>query len=152
MTFLLVLLLSGCSLAAQEWEGRPRIRELGLRIGSLPPGANNAITDVPGVKVGHCTVRKGDSIRTGVTAILPHGGEIFREKVPAAFVCYNGFGKPFGIAQIEELGEIETPILLGPTLSVPRIADAIITYVLSRDQAARSVRSTQLSEKPMTVI
>ncbi|HVG28313.1 MAG TPA: P1 family peptidase [Pyrinomonadaceae bacterium] len=109
---------------------RPRAREAGVRVGVLPAGARNAITDVPGVRVGHQTVARGDSIRTGVTAILPHGGNLFREKVPGAVYVGNGFGKLAGSTQVEELGEIETPILLTSTLSVPRAADALVEYVI----------------------
>jgi D-aminopeptidase len=90
----------------------------------------NAITDVPGVRVGHTTVVRGDNVRTGVTAILPHGGNLFREKLPAAIVVANGFGKLAGSTQVNELGEIETPILLTSTLNVPRVADALIDYML----------------------
>ena len=108
----------GCRLGAEDGESRPRARELGIAVGKLPCGKHNAITDVPGVRVGHTTVREGDSIRTGVTAILPHGADLFERKVAAAFDCYNGFGKPFGVVQVQELGRIETPILLGSTLSV----------------------------------
>ena len=117
--------------AAQEkTDARPRARELGVAPGILPTGPWNAITDVPGVRVGHATVREGDSIRTGVTAILPHGGNLFRERVPAAIHVANGFGKLMGITQVRELGELETPILLTCTLCVPRAADALIDYVL----------------------
>lgn len=112
-------------------EKRPRARDVGLKIGILPTGPLNAITDVQGVRVGHTTLIRGDSIRTGVTAILPHDRNIFREKVPAAVFVVNGFGKLMGSTQVEELGEIETPILLTSTLSVPRVADALIEYVLS---------------------
>ncbi|MEW6302419.1 MAG: P1 family peptidase [Verrucomicrobiota bacterium] len=118
-------------------EPRPRARDLGIVVGELPPGAHNAITDVPGVKVGHFTLVEGKSIRTGVTAIVPHGGDIFRQKVPAAFDCYNGFGKAFGTVQIQELGVIETPILLGGTLCVPRIADAVMEYVIRHDDTGQ---------------
>lgn len=127
----------GCVAVAQEGESRPRLRDLGVAVGELPTGEHNAITDVPGVRVGHSTVWRGDSIRTGVTAILPHGGDIYRKKVPGAFDSYNSFGKPFGVAQVGELGEIETPILLGPTLSVPRIADAVMTHVIQGDRSGR---------------
>lgn len=110
---------------------RPRARELGLSPGILPPGPLNAITDVAGVKVGHVTIMRGDDIRTGVTAILPHGGNLFREKVPAAVYVGNGFGKLMGSTQVSELGEIETPLLLTNTLSVPQVADALVQYMLS---------------------
>lgn len=112
-------------------QSRPRARDLGLRLGTLPPGPLNAITDVTGVRVGHTTVIEGDNVRTGVTAILPHAGNLFRDKVPAAIVVANGFGKLVGSTQVNELGEIETPILLTSTLNVPRVADALLDYMLS---------------------
>jgi len=110
---------------------RPRAREVGLTVGVLPVGPLNAITDVSGVMVGHTTIIGGETIRTGVTAILPHNGNLFREKVPAAIFVGNGFGKLTGSTQVSELGEIETPILLTSTLSVPRVADALLDYMLS---------------------
>jgi D-aminopeptidase len=109
----------------------PRIRELGIKVGVLPTGPLNAITDVAGVMVGHTTIIRGDDIRTGVTAILPHNRNLFREKVPAAIFVGNGFGKLTGSTQVAELGEIETPILLTSTLSVPRVADALLDYMLA---------------------
>jgi D-aminopeptidase len=109
---------------------RPRARDIGLVVGSLPPGPLNAITDVAGVRVGHTTIARGDSINTGVTAILPHGGNPFREKVPAAIVVGNGFGKLAGSTQVNELGELESPIVLTCTLCVPRAADAVLTWLL----------------------
>jgi D-aminopeptidase len=109
---------------------RPRARDVGVIVGVLPPGKNNAITDVTGVRVGHATLIKGDTIRTGVTAILPHAGNLFQEKVPAAIYVGNGFGKLIGSTQVNELGEIETPILLTNTLNVPRVADALIEWML----------------------
>src|SRR5206468_9454951 len=105
--------------------------DIGLRIGVLPTGPLNAITDVAGVLVGHTTVSRGDNIRTGVTAIVPHGGNLFREKVPGAVFIGNAFGKLAGSTQVNELGEIETPIVLTSTLSVPRVADAVIDYMLA---------------------
>ncbi len=110
---------------------RPRASDLGLKIGVLPPGPLNAITDVVGVEVGHTTINRGNEIHTGVTAILPHSGNLYREKVPGAVFVGNGFGKLTGSTQVEELGEIETPILLTSTLSVPRVADALISYMLA---------------------
>lgn len=110
---------------------RPRIRELGIKVGILPTGPLNAITDVSGVIVGQTTIIRGDDIRTGVTAILPHNRNLFREKVPAAIFVGNGFGKLTGSTQVAELGEIETPILLTSTLSVPRVADALLDYMLT---------------------
>ena len=117
--------------AAPASEKRPRARDIGLKIGVLPTGKLNAITDVAGVLVGHRTIVQGDNVRTGVTAILPHGGNLFREKVPGAVFVSNGFGKLMGSTQIDELGEIETPILLTSTLSVPRVADFLLTYMLA---------------------
>ena len=118
------------SLAAQT-QNRPRARDLGITVGILPTGSLNAITDVPGVLVGHITVIRGDNVRTGVTAILPHGGNLFQEKVPGAVFVGNGFGKLAGSTQVNELGEIETPILLTSTLSVLRVADFVIDYMLA---------------------
>jgi D-aminopeptidase len=110
---------------------RPRARDLGVVVGILPTGKNNTITDVAGVRVGHATLIKGDNVRTGVTAILPHSGNLFQEKVPAAIFVGNGFGKLMGSTQVNELGEIETPILLTNTLNVPRVADALIELMLA---------------------
>ncbi len=109
---------------------RPRLRDLGVTIGILPTGPLNGITDVDGVRVGQVTLMRGENIRTGVTAILPHGGNLFQQKVPGAVFVGNGFGKITGTTQIEELGEIETPILLTSTLNVPRVADALLDYML----------------------
>jgi D-aminopeptidase len=109
----------------------PRPRELGIVFGSLPTGPLNAITDVEGVRVGHTTLIRGENVRTGVTAILPHGGNLFREKVPAAIFVGNGFGKLAGYTQVRELGELESPILLTSTLNVPRVADALIDFMLA---------------------
>jgi D-aminopeptidase len=114
-----------------QTQNRPRAREAGVIVGVLPAGPLNAITDVDGVLVGHTTIIRGDNIRTGVTAILPHGGNLFREKVPGAVFVGNGFGKLAGSTQVNELGEIETPILLTSTLSVPRVADFLIDYMLA---------------------
>src|SRR3989440_6855642 len=110
---------------------RPRAREAGVIVGVLTPGPLNAITDVAGVTVGHTTLIQGENVRTGVTAILPHGGNLFREKVPAAVFIGNAFGKLAGSTQVNELGEIETPIMLTSTLNVPRVADATIDYMLA---------------------
>lgn len=110
---------------------RPRAREAGVIVGILPVGPLNAITDVTGVAVGHTTITRGDNVRTGVTAILPHAGNLFREKVPGAVFIGNAFGKLAGSTQVNELGEIETPILLTSTLSVPRVADAVMDYMLA---------------------
>src|SRR5207244_5687618 len=99
-------------------------------VGVLPPGPLNAITDAAGVRVGHATLVRGEDVRTGVTAILPHAGNLFREKVPAAVVVGNGFGRLMGSTQVNELGELETPVLLTGTLNVPRAADALIDWML----------------------
>lgn len=124
-------LIASAALAQTTPESRPRAADLGLKVGVLPTGPLNAITDVEGVTVGHTTVIRGDKLRTGVTAIVPHSGNLYREKVPAAIVVGNGFGKLAGSTQVEELGNAETPILLTSTLSVPRVADALITYILA---------------------
>ncbi len=110
-----------------------RLRQWGIALPGLPPGRLNAITDVRGVGVGHCTLVKGDSIRTGVTAVLPHFGNLFEEKVPAAVEVINGFGKAAGLSQLQELGEIETPIILTNTLSVGAALDALVGYKLQRN-------------------
>ncbi|WP_420447927.1 P1 family peptidase [Candidatus Palauibacter sp.] len=126
--------------AGETGPERPRAREAGVLIGRLPTGPLNAITDVPGVRVGHHTVWVGDSIRTGVTAILPHGDNVFERRVRAAIAVGNGFGKLVGLSQVNELGELETPILLTGTLSVFRAADALLDTILSLP-ANRDVRS-----------
>jgi D-aminopeptidase len=110
---------------------RPRPREAGVVTGILPTGPHNAITDVAGVKVGHATVIAGEDVRTGVTVIVPHPGNPFREKVPAAIFVANGFGKLVGSTQVEELGTLETPVALTGTLNVWRVADALTDWVLS---------------------
>src|SRR5579864_9443532 len=110
---------------------RPRASDLGLKVGVLPAGPLDAITDVAGVRVGHATIIRGENIRTGVTAVLPHSGNLYREKVPGAIFVGNGFGKLTGSTQVEEMGDIETPILLTSTTSVPRVADALISYMLA---------------------
>jgi D-aminopeptidase len=106
---------------------------MGIMPGILPVGTWNAITDVHGVKIGHVTLIEGEDVRTGVTAILPHGGNLFQDKVPAGIAVGNGFGKLIGSTQVEELGEIETPILLTNTLSVPRAAEALTDWTLSQE-------------------
>jgi len=117
-----------------------RIRDYGIKIGIYDTGENNSITDVKGVAVGHITLVKDLDVRTGVTAILPHGDNIFQQKVPAAIYIANGFGKLAGYSQVEELGNLETPIILTNTLSVPTAADALIDYTLSFDEN-KSIRS-----------
>ena len=119
---------------------RPRARAVGVAPGTLPPGPFNAITDVPGVLVGQTTLRIGDSVRTGVTAILPHGGNLYQDRVPAAVHVINGFGKLVGTTQLTELGELETPILLTCTLCVWKAADAMAAYLLAQPGMAE-VRS-----------
>jgi D-aminopeptidase len=119
---------------------RKRVRELGISPGILPIGKWNAITDVQGVKVGHVTLIEGDEVRTGVTVILPHQGNLYQDKVPAGIVVGNGFGKLAGSTQVEELGEIETPIVLTNTLAVPRAAEAVIDWTLAQEGNER-VRS-----------
>src|SRR5579862_7412164 len=119
---------------------RPRARDAGVIIGVFQPGPLNAITDVAGVRVGHTTVMQGDTVHTGVTAILPHGGNVFRDRVPAALFVFNGFGKLLGSTQLQEHGELETPILLTCTLCVWKAADAMAAYLLSQPDMA-DVRS-----------
>ncbi len=128
----LLLVISTC--AGQEI--RYRARDLGIEPGVLTPGRLNAITDVAGVSVGQKTLITGDSVRTGVTVILPHGGNLFREKVPAGIFVGNGFGKTVGLSQVEELGNIETPIALTSTLNVFLVANAMIDYILSDPENA----------------
>lgn len=126
------LLLAMPALGAAGQVPRPRARDLGVAPGVFSPGAANAITDVAGVRVGHATVIEGDSVRTGVTAILPHDGNPFFDRVPAAIVVGNGFGKLLGVTQVGELGELETPILLTCTLCVWKAADAMVGWMLAR--------------------
>jgi D-aminopeptidase len=133
-------LLLLASLAVTDASARPRAREAGIEIGILAPGPLNAITDVEGVRVGHVTLIEGGTIRTGVTAILPHGGNLYQDKVPAGFAVANGYGKFMGSTQIAELGEIETPILLTNTLNVPEAAAAIVDWTL-RQPGNEEVRS-----------
>jgi D-aminopeptidase len=110
---------------------RPRAADIGVKVGILPSGPINAITDVAGVEVGQTTIIRGNNVRTGVTAILPHGGNLYQERVPGGVFVGNGYGKLTGSTQVDEMGEIETPILLTSTTSVPRVADALISYMLS---------------------
>ncbi len=127
-TALLAMTAASTMLSAQ----RARARDLGVKPGVFTPGRYNAITDVAGVKVGQTTVIQGDSVRTGVTAILPHAGNMFRERVPAALHVGNGFGKMTGVTQLRELGELETPILLTCTLCVWKAADAMVAWMLEQ--------------------
>jgi D-aminopeptidase len=130
--FLLTLgLAAGTDLPLYGQEDRPRARDLGIAPGVFLPGPLNAITDVPGVRVGHFTLVEGDDIRTGATAIIPHGGNIFQEKVPAAVVVGNGFGKLIGSTQVKELGQLETPVILTNTLNVWEAAASIVDYMLA---------------------
>ena len=119
---------TGISLCADQ--GRPRARDLGIRPGVFAPGPLNAITDVEGVRVGHETLYQGTSVRTGVTAILPHGGNLFQDKVAGAIFVGNAFGKLAGSTQVEELGTIETPIILTNTLSVGTAVEAVVSHTL----------------------
>jgi D-aminopeptidase len=127
----IALLAAFASAQGATHGARPRASDLGLKVGILPAGPLDAITDVAGVEVGQTTIIRGDNIRTGVTAILPHAGNLFRERVPGAVFVGNGFGKLAGSTQVEEMGDIETPIVLASTTSVPRVADAVISYMLA---------------------
>lgn len=134
-SLLLIALFMGAHVCAQK-----RPREIGIRIGVMPTGQFNAITDVNGVKVGQVTLVEGKDIRTGVTAILPRDGNLFQQKVPAAIYIGNGFGKLTGYSQVEELGTLETPIVLTNTLSVPTVADALIDWTINQ-KGNENVRS-----------
>ncbi len=125
---LCLALFGGVLLAASD---RPRVREFGLRTGVLEPGPLDAITDVAGVRVGQVTLIEGRDVRTGVTAVLPHPGNLYQDKVPAGICVANGYGKLTGSTQVDELGTLETPIVLTNTLSVPTAAEALIDYTLS---------------------
>jgi D-aminopeptidase len=130
-------------LVAVDGQQRPRARDLGISPGVLAPGALNAITDVEGVRVGHTTVTEGDRVRTGVTAIVPHGGNVFQDKVAGAVFVGNAFGKLAGSTQVAELGTIETPIVLTNTLSVGVAMDAVVRYTLAQpgNEQVRSVNA-----------
>jgi len=127
--FLSVLCLIICN---NQLCSQNTLRDYGVKIGVMKTGKSNAITDVPGVKVGHKTLISGEDIRTGVTAIIPHEGNLFRKKVPAAIFVGNGFGKLAGYTQVKELGNIETPVILTNTMSVAAALDALITYTLAQ--------------------
>ena len=129
---ILASFLSAPSASAQQVD-RPRARDLGIEVGIFPPGRSNAITDVEGVMVGQVTVIEGDRVNTGVTAIRPHPGSIYHERVPAAIYVGNGFGKLLGVTQVHELGELETPILLTCTLCVWKAADALVEWALEQE-------------------
>jgi D-aminopeptidase len=137
---LLFLFIFPAMLKAQD---KKRARDYGVKIGVMQTGTFNAITDVTGVKVGQTTLVKGDSIRTGVTAILPYDGNIFQQKVPAAIYVGNGFGKLAGSTQVNELGNLETPVILTNTLSVPTAMNALIDYTLAEkgNEEVRSVNA-----------
>ena len=137
---ILAAVLLALATAANAQEQRMRARQLGIAPGIFQPGPRNAITDVAGVLVGQTTVVEGDSVRTGVTAILPHAGNLYRDRVPAAVHVGNGFGKLLGVTQLRELGELETPILLTCTLCVWKAADAMVEWLLARPDMA-TVRS-----------
>jgi D-aminopeptidase len=140
---LVLAALTVSAAASAQPQHRPRVREAGIVIGVLPTGPLNAITDVAGVKVGQVTLIEGANIRTGVTAILPHGGNLYQDKVPAGFAVGNAYGKFMGSTQIKELGEIETPILLTNTLNVPETAAGIIEWTLKQpgNEQVRSVNA-----------
>ncbi|MDI9858714.1 DmpA family aminopeptidase [Flectobacillus roseus] len=138
-TYLFLIFVSmSLNISAQK-----RLRDYGVKIGVMKTGALNAITDVKGVKVGHTTIQQGDSVNTGVTAIIPAEGNLFQSKVPAAIYIGNGFGKLMGISQVKELGNLETPIVLTNTLSIATAADAIIDYSVTQkeNQNLRSVNA-----------
>lgn len=128
LLFAVVLIHAGTT----KLPGQGRVRDYGVRIGVLPTGARNAITDVPGVKVGHVTLNSGTAVRTGVTAIIPHDGNIFQQKVPAAIFTANGFGKLTGSTQVDELGNLETPVVLTNTLNVAAGVEALVEYTLGQ--------------------
>ncbi len=137
-TILSVLLIVILSIGVRAQDNR--LRDYGITPGVLTPGEYNAITDVKGIKVGHTTIVEGENIRTGVTAILPHDGNIYNLKVPAAIYIGNGYGKLTGISQVKELGNIETPVILTNTMSVPLAFDALITYTIN-EPGNENVRS-----------
>lgn len=143
VTFLVFVQEAWWPMQAHSQSERVRARTLGVAPGVLSPGANNDITDVQGVRVGHYTLIRGDDIRTGATAILPHDGNLYQEPVPAAVTVGNGYGKLAGMSQIAELGEIETPIVLTNTLSVAQAMDAIIDWTLRQpgNERVRSVNA-----------
>src|SRR5829696_3815277 len=138
-----LLLFVAVAVLGASPEVRPRIRDLGVEPGIFTPGPLNAITDVEGVRVGHRTLIRGESVRTGVTAILPHGGNLFQSKTPAAVYVGNGFGKAAGFLQIQELGNLETPIVLTSTLSVGTAIEALVGWTLEQpgNQEVRSVNA-----------
>lgn len=136
------LVLAAATLSAQD-PVRPRAREIGLAPGVFAPGPRNAITDVAGVSVGHATLNQGDNVRTGITVIVPHGGNVFQDKVPGAVFVGNAFGKLAGSTQVDELGTIETPIALTNTLSVGAAIEGLVKWTIDRpgNQNVRSVNA-----------
>jgi len=138
-----VLVVALAQGAAAPPAARPRARNLGIHPGTMDPGPANAITDVDGVVVGQTTIVEGENVRTGITAILPHAGNMFREKVPGAVFVGNAFGKLAGSAQVEELGTIESPIVLTNTLSVGTVMDAVVRWTIAQpgNEAVRSVNA-----------
>ena len=141
LTVLCVVVAATAVVAAQA--ARPRARDLGLAPGVFEPGPLNAITDVAGVSVGHTTLNQGDSVRTGVTVIVPHGGNVFQDKVPGAVFVGNAFGKLAGSTQVDELGTIETPIALTNTLSVGAVMEGLVRYTIDQpgNDGVRSVNA-----------
>lgn len=141
--WLSIVLMALCFSAPAQNAQRGRIRDFGIEPGIFKPGTYNAITDVPGVRVGQVTIIEGENVRTGVTAIVPHDGNVFRKKCPAAVHVGNGFGKLAGVTQIRELGNIETPIVLTNTLSVAQGMEGVISYTLSQpgNETVRSVNA-----------
>ena len=131
MQKLILLILLGLFTFSSQAQEKKRARDYGIKIGLIPTGKLNSITDVEGLKVGHTTLIIGDSVRTGVTAILPYDGNIFQNKIPAAIFAGNGFGKLAGSTQVNELGNIETPIILTNTLNVATAMDAVVEYSLN---------------------
>src|SRR3954468_16714768 len=138
-----IAVMAACSAVPVVSQSRPRARDLGIVAGVYQPGARNAITDVDGVRVGHTTIVEGDRVRTGVTAIVPHGGNVFQDKVAGAVFVGNAFGKLAGSTQVNELGTIETPIILTNTLSVGTAMDAVVRYTLAQpgNEQVRSVNA-----------
>ena len=132
MRWLFILVLNIIFISPVFSQSRERLRDFGIKPGVLPTGTYNAITDVKGVRVGHVTLMKGDSIRTGVTAIIPHDGNIFQHKVPAAIFTANGFGKFAGTTQVKELGNLETPVILTNTMNVSTGMEALIHYTIGQ--------------------
>src|SRR3984957_4218464 len=130
--FRLLILCFWMAQLADAQAARPRARDLGIQVGVLAPGPLNAITDVPGVAIGHTTLVRGTDVRTGVTAILPHPRNLFQEKVAGAVFVGNAFGKLAGSTQVNELGEIETPILLTNTLSVGTAVESIVAWTMAQ--------------------